>query len=71
MEKALEIISNKGLGVLIVKNSKNITTGILTDGDLKRVNRKFENINKLKIKVTTSVYHGGSLRYIVLLLEHY
>ena len=50
MEKALEIISNKGLGVLIVKNSKNITTGILTDGDLKRVNRKFENINKLKIK---------------------
>jgi len=50
MEKALKIISNKGLGVLIVKNSKNITTGILTDGDLKRVNQKFENINKLKIK---------------------
>ena len=28
----------------------NITTGILTDGDLKRLNRKFENFQKLKIK---------------------
>ena len=30
MEKALEIISNKGLGVLIVKNRKNMTTGTIT-----------------------------------------
>ena len=29
---------------------KNITTGILTDGDLKRLNRKFENFQKFKIK---------------------
>ena len=27
-----------------------MTKGILTDGDLKRLNQKFENINKLKIK---------------------
>ncbi len=50
MKKALKIILNKGLGVLVVKNNKNITKGILTDGDLKRLNQKFENINRLKIK---------------------
>ena len=40
----------KELGVLIVRNSKNITTGILTDGDIKRLTQKFENIHNLKIK---------------------
>ena len=50
MENALKILIKKGLGVLIVKNNKNITTGILTDGDLKRLNRKFKNLHDLKIK---------------------
>ena len=50
MENALKILIKKGLGVLIVKNNKNITTGILTDGDLKRLNRKFKNLHNLKIK---------------------
>ncbi len=50
MKKALKIILKKGLGVLIIKNNKNITKGILTDGDLKRLNQMFENINNLKIK---------------------
>ena len=50
MKNALKVLINKGLGVLIVKNNKNITTGILTDGDLKRLNRKFENLYNLKIK---------------------
>ena len=49
MKDALRIITQKGLGVLLIKK-KNITTGILTDGDLKRLNRKFENFQKLKIK---------------------
>jgi len=49
MKQALRIISNKGLGVLVVKK-KNITTGILTDGDLKRLNQKFQNLHSLKIK---------------------
>ena len=49
MKDALKIITQKGLGVLLIKK-KNITTGILTDGDLKRLNRKFENLQKLKIK---------------------
>jgi arabinose-5-phosphate isomerase len=49
MKEALSVITKKGLGVLLIKK-KNITTGILTDGDLKRLNRKFENFQKLKIK---------------------
>ena len=50
MKNALKILIKKGLGVLIVKNKKNITTGILTDGDLKRLNRKFDNLHNLEIK---------------------
>ncbi len=50
MRSALKIITNKGLGVVIVKNKNNFTTGILTDGDLKRLNQKFENFHNLKIK---------------------
>ena len=49
MKNALEVITKKGLGVLLVRK-RNITTGILTDGDLKRLNRKFENFKNLKIK---------------------
>ena len=49
MKQALKIISNKGLGVLIVKK-KNTTSGILTDGDLKRLNQKYQNLHSLKIK---------------------
>ena len=49
MKDALNVITKKGLGVLLIKK-KNITTGILTDGDLKRLNQKFENFQKLKIK---------------------
>ena len=49
MKDALSVITKKGLGVILIKK-KNITTGILTDGDLKRLNRKFENFHKLKIK---------------------
>ncbi len=49
MKDALSIITKKGLGVLLIKK-RNITIGILTDGDLKRLNRKFENFHKLKIK---------------------
>ena len=50
MKSALKTLIKKGLGVLIVKNNKNITTGILTDGDLKRLNRKFDNLHNLEIK---------------------
>ena len=49
MEKALKIIENKKLGVLLIKQ-KNQTTGIITDGDLKRIARKFSNFENLKLK---------------------
>ena len=50
MKNALKILTKKNLGVLIVKNNKNITTGILTDGDLKRLNQKYKKFQNLKIK---------------------
>jgi len=49
MKDALKVITKKGLGVLLIKK-RNTTIGILTDGDLKRLNRKFENFQRLKIK---------------------
>ena len=49
MKDALRVIAVKGLGVILVKK-RNITTGILTDGDLKRLNRKYKNVQKLKLK---------------------
>ncbi len=49
MKDALRVITKKGLGVLLIKEN-NITKGILTDGDLKRLNQKFENFQNLKIK---------------------
>lgn len=49
MEKALNEISKKGLGVLFVRK-KYTTTGILTDGDIKRISQKVINFKKIKIK---------------------
>ena len=50
MRDAIKNISRKGLGTLIIKNHKKLTTGILTDGDLKRVSSLQSNILNLKIK---------------------
>ena len=50
MKDALRIINSKKLGVLIVTNKKNITVGIITDGDIKRVTQKNKNIHHLKVK---------------------
>ena len=50
MKTALKEISKKGLGVLVVKNSVDHTTGILTDGDLKRLSNKFPDFQNFKIK---------------------
>ncbi len=52
MKIAIKKITNKGLGALVVKNNRNFTTGILTDGDLKRLNNMKVNFQKLKIKKT-------------------
>ena len=50
MKTALVSMEKKGLGVLIVKNKKNNTIGILTDGDLKRVSNKKINYQNLEIR---------------------
>ena len=50
MKKAINLMENKKLGVLIIRNSKLQTTGILTDGDIKRVLQKKINFQKIKIK---------------------
>ena len=50
VEKALEIINLKKLGTVITRNKKNITTGILTDGDIKRLVYRFNDIKKLQVK---------------------
>ncbi len=47
MRNALKNITKKGLGTLIIRNDKKYTTGILTDGDLKRIsdiNYAFQNL---------------------------
>ena len=50
MKKALQIISNKKLGTLIVRNTKKITTGIITDGQIRRSNEVNSNLQDLTVK---------------------
>ena len=50
IKKGLKIINSKKLGVLIAVNKNNLTTGIFTDGDMKRSIDKNININTSKIK---------------------
>jgi arabinose-5-phosphate isomerase len=50
MKKALNIITNKKLGVLIVKNSKGSTTGIITDGQIRRASQKNKDLQSLTVK---------------------
>ena len=50
MKKALKIINNKKLGVLIVIKKNGYTSGIVTDGDLKRIAQKYHKFDELEIK---------------------
>ena len=50
IKKGLKIINLKKLGVLVARNKKLNTTGIFTDGDIKRTMQKNIDINKNKIK---------------------
>jgi len=50
MKQALNVINNKRLGFLVIINKKGITSGIFTDGDLKRLMQKKRNIDNFKIK---------------------
>ena len=50
MNSALKNIEKKGLGALVVRDSRKNTNGILTDGDLKRLSNLKSNFHNLKIK---------------------
>jgi len=50
MKKALKIMTEKKLGTLIARNKKKITTGIVTDGQVRRLSSKNIFLNLLKVK---------------------
>ena len=50
MKYALKKIEKKGLGVIVVKDDQNNTSGILTDGDLKRLSSLKYSFQNLKIR---------------------
>ncbi len=50
MIQALKIMTDKKLGTLIVRNKKKYTTGIITDGQVRRLNSKNINLSLLKVK---------------------
>ena len=56
MIKALKIMTEKKLGTLIVRNKKKYTTGIITDGQIRRLNSKNINFNSLKVKNVMTKY---------------
>ena len=50
MKNALRILSNKKLGILIAQNKKKQTTGIITDGQIRRFSQKNTEIHKVSVK---------------------
>ena len=50
IKNAIKVINLKKLGFLVVTNSEGITRGVFTDGDLKRLMKKRNNILNLRIK---------------------
>ena len=50
MKEALKIISKKKLGVLIAINAKKKTTGIITDGQVRRASSISSNFQNLIVK---------------------
>jgi|TARA_B100002051_G_scaffold129606_1_gene123158 arabinose-5-phosphate isomerase len=49
MKKALKILSEKKLGILLIRNKKRNTIGIITDGQIRRFSQKKENFQTLKV----------------------
>ena len=50
MKQALKSTQPKKLGVLIIKNKKNKTVGIITDGQIRRFNQKKIDLHSMKVK---------------------
>ena len=49
MKKALSLITKKNLGVLIAIDKKKFTTGIITDGQIRRFSQKNSNLKSLNV----------------------
>ena len=50
MKEALKIITLKKLGTLIARNANRNVTGIITDGQIRRIIEKDQNLHSLKVK---------------------
>ena len=50
MKEALKTITLKKLGTLIARDLKGNTTGLITDGQIRRVNEKNKSLHSLKVK---------------------
>ena len=50
MSNALKILNEKKLGLLIVQNKKKITKGVITDGQIRRFNKKNSNLHSMNVK---------------------
>ena len=50
MRKALKILTSKKLGFLLIRDKKNNTKGIITDGELRRFGQKNQNIHNTLVK---------------------
>ena len=50
MNKSLKILTDKKLGILIVRNNKRKTTGIITDGQIRRFSQKNLELKSLSVK---------------------
>ena len=50
MKKALQILTRKKLGFLLVQDKKKLTKGIITDGQIRRFNEKKENLYEITAK---------------------
>jgi len=50
MKKALKTLNEKKLGILIIRNKKKKTIGIITDGQIRRISQKNSNFQSLPVK---------------------
>ena len=50
MREALKILNSKKLGFLLVRDKKKLTKGIITDGELRRISQKKQNLYNLSVK---------------------
>ena len=56
MSNALKILTNKKLGILIVRNKNRKTTGIITDGQIRRFSSKNILLYKTLILIFKFIY---------------